>query len=114
MAEVTVLLIAWEHMCCGEQRSVGDFAEFRVHRSENGQLYEDRHSEALETTTEPLTGIVTGIKWRPAIMKRESLYGSKVVGYESGVSVASTDFAPSGDPSRGAFELTVHVRTGIT
>ena len=108
MASIPVLLDDWEHMCCGKRRAVGDAVRMRVHNYE-GTIYERRHGDIddSESHTQPITGTITSIRFRPAIMLKESDYGRRLVGYEPGIPVESTDYA---DPPMGpdwAFEFTV-------
>ena len=94
MAAISILLDDWEHMCCGKRRAVGDAVTMRVQNIE-GTIYERRHGDIddYESDTQPMTGTITAIRFRPAIMVKE-YNGRKLVGYEPGFSVESTDYDP--------------------
>jgi hypothetical protein len=92
MATVNVILDSSEHMCCGERRAVGDTVTIWV-QNYKGTIYEERHGEGVGIETQPITGVITAIQWRPAIMLREGEYAMRLVGYESGIPVESTDYA---------------------
>jgi hypothetical protein len=102
---VSVLLADSEHMCCGERRAVGDAVTIKVQIFE-GTIYEERHGDGVGVDTQPISGIVSAIQWRPAIMLREGDYAMKLIGYEPGLPVESTDYE---DPveTHWAFEFTI-------
>ncbi len=118
MAAVTVLLADWEHMCCGERREDGD--ERREDgdtvtitvQSVEGTIYEERHSRGIGVEPQPITGVVTAIRWRPAVIVREGDYARRVDSYEPGFQVESTDY----DDSVGtgwAFEFTLETEEQV-
>ena len=108
---INVLLSDWEHMCCGERRRVGDVVTIPVQNYE-GTIYEHRHGEGTGIAAQPITGTVTAIQWRPAILLREGDYAMKVIGYEPGFPVESTDYD---DPvvTNWAFDFTVETSDPI-
>jgi hypothetical protein len=110
MATVTVLLEDWEHWCCGERRSVGDEVELRVHRTEDN-LYETRHVLPGDEF-EVITGRISGIKWRRAIIRRDGEVFQTVIGFEPGVSLLSTDGHDASEDS-GALEFTLESVEGL-
>ena len=92
MATVNVILDSSEHMCCGDRRAVDDAVTIWV-QNYNGTIYEERHGEGVRIETQPITGVITAIQWRPAIMLREGDYAMRLIGYEAGVPVESIDYA---------------------
>ena len=105
MATVTVLLEDWEHWCCGERRAIGDDVEVRVHRV-GGVLYETRHVLPGDEF-DVISGRVTRITWRRAIMRRDDGGSSCVSGYEPGVLLAMTDDRGDDEEDAGALEFTL-------
>lgn len=71
-----------------------------------GTIYEEHHGEGLGIRTQRITGMITAIQWRPAIMLHEGDYAMTLIGYEPGFPVESTD---GHDPAGcdWAFEFTV-------
>ena len=109
MSTVTVLLEDWEHMCCGARRTIGDEVELRF-RWSDGTRYETRHVMPGEDY-ETLSGRITGIAWRRAVMGRDDRSHSTVVGSESGIPLSSTDALDS-DEDTGALEFTLDTSDG--
>lgn len=55
MAAVSVILDAWEHICCGERREVGDVVSIPV-QNYKGTIFEERHGEGLGIETRLIRG----------------------------------------------------------
>ena len=107
MALVSVILDGGDHRCCGERREVGDLVTIHVHNYQ-GTIYEERHAAGVDITTQPINGIITGIRWRPAIMRREGDYAMVQEGYGPGRQVDSTDYRdPAVTGYEWAFDFTV-------
>jgi hypothetical protein len=70
MALVTVILNDTDHICCGPRREVGDTVTMQVHNYQ-GQVYEERHPGGVSIATQPMTGTIVKMEWRPAIMREE-------------------------------------------
>ncbi len=101
VAVVNVILDGDDHYCCGEHREVGDVVTIEVLNYE-GTIYEQRHGGlGLDSLTRPITGTITGIQWRPAIMRHEGYYGRILEGYEPGRRVDTTDYR---DPTVTGFD----------
>jgi hypothetical protein len=101
-----MILDSSEHMCRGERRAVGDTATIWV-QNYKGTISELRHGEGVGIETYPITGIITAIRWRPAIMLCECDYAMRLAG-ELGIPVESTDCADSQKGLPGwAFDFTV-------
>lgn len=106
VATGSVLLDGWEHMCCGERRKVGDTVTMEVHNYE-GTIYEHRHGGGTGVQTRPITGTLTAIHWRRAIMLREGDDAMRLIGYERGMAVDSTTNLSDPADANWAFEFTV-------
>ena len=104
MVVVNVILDGSDHMCCGERRAVGDAVTIWV-QNHKGTIHEERHGEGVGIETQPITGIITAIQWRPAIVQREGDYAMNLVGYEPGVPVESTEYASSQKGPGWAFDF---------
>ena len=107
MKRIEVVLIGWEHDCCGPRRAVGDEVSMKVYRSKNGDLYEDRHGQVPGLN---ISGRLKAMELRPNI---HSELGNKVIGYGPGTQYESTEAA--GDAIAGAFTdfaLAFRVETG--
>lgn len=111
MAPVAVILDYSEHMCCGEHREVGDVVTMTV-GNYRGEIYEERHGEREGIELRPITGVITAIRFRPQIVVREGDYARRLVGYEPGFEVESTDYD---DPvvTEWAFEFTVETEDQV-
>jgi hypothetical protein len=92
-------------MCCREHREVGDVVTIRIHNYD-GTIYEERHGEGLDLRTKPITGTVTAIHWRPAIMRRLGYQAMVREGYGPGRQVDSTDYRDR-EVGKWAFEFAV-------
>ena len=106
MATVTFLLEDWEHWCCGERRAVGDDIDVRVHRSDHG-LYETRHTLPGDDFADVISGWISRIAWRRAIISQDDGGLSSVSGYEAGVPLTTTDDRGDDDEDIGALEFTL-------
>ncbi len=95
MALVSVILDGFDHMCCGPHRQVGDTVTMQIHNYQ-GQIYEERHTGGVSIATEPMTGTIEGMEWRPAIMREEArpegYTVSTLEGYGPGIPIESTDY----------------------
>ncbi len=101
MAVVNVILDGGDHYCCGQHREVGDVVTIEVLNYE-GTIYEQRHGGlGLDSVTRPITGTITGIQWRPAIMRREGDYAMVLEGYGAGYPVDNSDYR---DPTVSGFD----------
>lgn len=72
-----------------------------------GELEEVRHGFPSGLTT----GLLTGIQWRPAIMRRVDAVSFAVEGYETGQELASTEDRPIEGPENWAFVLTLRIES---
>lgn len=75
-----------------------------------GQVYEERHPGGVGIATQPMTGTIVGIAWRPAMMREEvraeGYIERTLEGYGPQIHIDSTDYD---DPKVAdwAFEFTV-------
>src|ERR1700677_1249115 len=87
MAQVQIWLSDWEHMCCGDQRSVGQEIELSVDRFRS-RFYEQRHDYAAGRSggpvAMPVQGRLVAIAWHRAVMDRTGVFASRLVGYAPG------------------------------
>jgi hypothetical protein len=105
VASVSVILDWSEHMCCGEHREFGDTVTIEV-QNYDGTVYKERHGERGGIETDLITGVITSIRWRPQIILREGDFARKVIGYEPGFPIDSTDYDDP-EETEWAFEFTV-------
>ena len=61
-----------------------------------GQVYEERHSEGVCIATQPMTGTIVSMEWRPTILRVETrpegFTVGTIEGYGPGTPILSTDF----------------------
>jgi hypothetical protein len=98
MAEVKVLLMDWEHECCGETRQVGEQVTMSMFCND-GALVEQRHDYGNDFHGQPLTGRILAIEWQQLDDIGHVVRGSPAV------PLTSTDGRPVGQS--WAFEFTV-------
>jgi hypothetical protein len=101
MATVDVMLEDWEHLCCGDRRSLGDEVTLRVFRAASGDLYEIRH-DSDDPTRPPhvrLHGRLTAIALRLAIVEHLGGVSYRIAGYGAPVPCATTDAGDEVEPS---------------
>jgi hypothetical protein len=98
---VDVMLEDWEHLCCGDRRSLGDEVTLRVARADSGDLYEVRHDSDVETRLPPvpLHGRLTAIAIRLAIVEHVGGISYRIAGYGAPVPCATTDAGDEVEPS---------------
>lgn len=115
MALVSVLLDSIDHMCCGPRRQVGDTVTMQIHNYQ-GQVYEERHPGGVSIATQPMTGTIVRIAWRPAMMREEVRAEGYIVrtleGYGPEIPIESTDYDHP-NMADWAFQFTVETVDAI-
>jgi hypothetical protein len=111
MTVAKVLLVGWEHMCCGEVGRIGDTVTMSVFYW-NARLVEQRHDYGNERHGQPVTGQVLAIEWRPGILRQLSDGSQSVDNYGPGVPLTTTteEATTEEDSAAGAswaFEFTI-------
>jgi hypothetical protein len=64
--------------------------------SYQGWVYEERHPDGVSVTTQPMSGTIVAMRWRPKIVREEAhpdgFIVRTVLGYEAGTPIPSTEF----------------------
>ncbi len=88
---------------------VGDTVTMHIHNYQ-GQIYEERHPGGVGIATQPMTGTIVSMEWRPAIMREETQpegYTLRTLeGYGAETLIESTDYEDS-DIDDWAFQFTM-------
>lgn len=115
MVRVSVILDSVDHECCGPRREVGDVVKMHIHNYQ-GQIFEERHPDAVSIATQLMTGTIVGMEWRPEFMHEEARPEGFTVrthdGYGPGTSIDSTDFVEP-DVTDWVFQFTVETDDSI-
>jgi hypothetical protein len=108
--EVQIALDGWEHMCCGEPRTVGDETTITVARTSDGSLVEVRHDYTggrRKIAVTNLRGRVKAIMASSAIEEHRGGVSYEVVGFGPPVAYQSTQAAEEDFGSADRFVFTL-------
>ena len=124
MQRIEVVLVGWEHECCGPARVVGQNFSMRVFRGDRSAVYEIRHDypgNPGASAPVGITGRLVTIELRPQILGPRGDHPKAVIGYRPGELFESTKAAEDAigtDLTDFAFAFTIQTddpcRTDIT